>query len=193
MSKKKDTYKEETVEISNLKRYIFYIFLFLIPFLFFIILELSLIIFNYKGNLDLFISAPDELSHYMMCNKYVGRRYFPKEHRYWRSDFFLKQKPENCYRIFVLGGSTAIGFPYGDNLSFSRILQQQLADTFPDKYIEVVNTAMSAINTYTLLDFMDEIIENEADAILIYANLKELMRGLANSTQPANISMLNRR
>ncbi|NOY57369.1 MAG: hypothetical protein GXO75_00350, partial [Calditrichaeota bacterium] len=52
------------------------------------------------------------------------------------------------------------------------------SDAFPEKYIEVVNTAMSAINSYTLLDFMDEILANKPDAILIYAGHNEFYGAL---------------
>jgi tetratricopeptide (TPR) repeat protein len=73
----------------------------------------------------------------------------------------------------VLGESTAAGFPYGNNMMFSRILNHRLADAFPERSIEVMNTAMPAISSYALLDFMDEILENEPDAILIYAGHNE--------------------
>ena len=85
-----------------IKKYIFSFILFIIPILFFIILEIALRIFNYGGNLDLFISATGELSKYKMCNQSVGKRYFHQKYTYWRSDLFLKRKPVNSYRIFVL-------------------------------------------------------------------------------------------
>jgi hypothetical protein len=56
---------------------------------------------------------------------------------------------------------------------FSRILWRRLQDIFPEKRIEVVNIAMSAINSYTLLDFTDEILEYKPDLIIIYAGHNE--------------------
>ncbi len=56
---------------------------------------------------------------------------------------------------------------------FSRILDQQLADAYPDKKIEVVNTAITAVNSYTLFDFVDEILKYHPDAILIYEGHNE--------------------
>lgn len=154
--------------------------LFLFPVAFFALLETALQIVHYGGNTALFVSTPDEDSEYYGVNRNVGRRYFsqldfvPTP----RKDLFLKQKPGNCYRIFVLGGSTAAGFPYGNNLMFSRILQRRLMDTFPDRRIEVVNTAFTAINSYTLLDFMDEILARQPDALLIYAGHNEFYGAL---------------
>ncbi len=152
----------------------------LLPVLFFVVLEGGLRLANYGGNTELFIEAPGEYQRYYLCNPNVGRRYFfmqptipdPPQ------DLFLKQKPENGYRIFVLGGSTTAGYPYGHNLMFSRILQKRLADAFPDRYIEVVNTAMPAVNSYTLLDFMDEILAHEPDLLLIYAGHNEFYGAL---------------
>ena len=79
-------------------------------------------------------------------------------------NLFLKEKPANGYRIFVLGGSTTAGFPYGNNLDFARILNRRLSDQFPEKKIEIINCAMTAVNTYTVLDLMDEILEQQPDA-----------------------------
>lgn len=162
------------------KKRIFHVIAFSIPLIFFVVLELILRVFNYSGDFSLFISAPPEFSQYKMCNPKVGRRYFFTQPSIPdpSSDLFLKEKPENGYRIFVLGGSTAAGYPYGDNLLFTRVLAKRLADTFPEKYIEIVNTATAAINTYTLLDFMDEILDNEPDAILIYAGHNEFYGAL---------------
>jgi hypothetical protein len=85
----------------------------------------------------------------------VGAKYFQRlEYTAPARDIFLRKKPEDCFRIFVMGSSTVVGFPYENNLMFSRILQERLQDAYPDKKIEMVNTAITAINTFTLLDFM---------------------------------------
>lgn len=161
--------------LSPSKKRIFWIITLLLPVLFFILLETGLRIFNYGGNLDLFIGGPAGYENYLRCNPNVARRYFeaqssiptpPKE-------LFLKVKPHNGYRIFVLGGSSAAGFPYGTNVSFPNILERALSRTFPDKKIEVINVSMAAINSYSLLDFTDEILEQSPDALLIYAGHNE--------------------
>ncbi|KAA3613543.1 MAG: hypothetical protein D8M58_16810 [Calditrichaeota bacterium] len=162
------------------KKPLFKIVSLLLPFLFLTLLEVGLRVFNYGGNLDLFISKSGEYSAYETCNPAVARRYFVKEKRLPApsQDIFLKVKPKNGYRIFVLGGSSAAGYPYGENVMFSRILHRRLTNTFPDKMIEVVNTAMPAINSYAMLDFVDEILDNEPDAILIYGGHNEFYGAL---------------
>ena len=162
--------KERQSDLSPAKKRFFSTILLLIPLILLISIELALRVLDYGGNLDLFITGPEEqISHYWMGNPNLGERYFFRQNTKPAppKDLFLKNKPENGYRIFVIGGSTAAGFPYGYNVMFSRILNFQLSSVFPDRHIEVINTAMSAVNTYTFLDILDEILEQQPDAILI--------------------------
>ena len=72
-----------------------------------------------------------------------------------------------------MGSSTVYGYPYDNNLMASRILHQRLEDAYPGKHVEVVNTALTAINSITLKDFIGQILKYEPDAILIYAGHNE--------------------
>lgn len=167
-------------ELSPVRKRLFTAITLLIPVLFFVILELSLGVFQYGGNLELFITAPGEYSDYWMCNPLVGKRYFSRQSTIPDppNDLFLKKKPANGVRIFVLGGSTAAGYPFGDNVMFSRILNFWLSESFPRKHIEIINTSTAAINSYSLMDFTDEILEKAPDAILIYAGHNEFYGAL---------------
>ena len=173
--KKRISASKSPTSTSPAKRRLFQVITLLVPVFSLVILEVCLRLFHYGGNTELFVSTPDEASQYYGINLDVGKRYFylssfnPSP----RKDLFLKAKPKNGYRIFVLGESTTAGFPYGNNLTFTRILNRRLSDTFPDRRVEVVNTAMTAVNSYTLLDFMDEIIGQEPDALLIYTGHNE--------------------
>lgn len=181
LNKKKNNKRTRSPsEIGLGKRIIFSLLLFLIALGALSLVEVTLRLANYGGDLSLFISAPEEVSDYYRLNPDIGKRYFYKQFTVPTppKDLFLKEKPENGYRIFVLGGSTTAGFPYGNNLMFSRILWRRLQDVFPEKRIEVVNTAMAAINSYTILDFTDEILEYEPDLILIYMGHNEFYGAL---------------
>jgi lysophospholipase L1-like esterase len=160
--------------------WLFRLIAFFLPFAFFVVLETILRLINYGGTLDLFISAPADYADYYICNPLVGRRYFFMQSTIPDppNDIFLKKKPENGYRIFVMGESTTAGYPYGNNIMFSRILHKRLADVFPDRHIEVINTAMSAVNSFTMLDYMKEILAQQPDAILIYAGHNEFYGAL---------------
>ncbi|MBN2411623.1 hypothetical protein JXQ31_08020 [candidate division KSB1 bacterium] len=182
--KKTESIKKQNSEISPLKKRIFTFITIFFPIFLLALLELCLHIFNYGGNTRLFIPTPHEDSDYYGINVDVCRRYFYMDDFVPtpRKDLFLREKPRNGYRIFVLGGSTTAGFPYGNNVTFSRILHRQLADTFPDKRIEVINVAMTAINSYTMLDFMDEILAQKPDALLIYTGHNEFYGALGVSS-----------
>jgi len=143
-----------------------------LPFLLLGIIEGAFRIASLGNNMHLFVeSSSDE---YMMVNPYVGEKYFNKfEATSTTNDRFLKRKPENGFRIFVLGSSTVYGYPYDRNLMATRIMHKRLQDAYPDKAIEVVNTAITAINSITLKDFTRQILKHEPDAILFYAGHNE--------------------
>jgi len=162
-------------KISSKQKVVFNVIAGLIPLLILFAIEGSLRLAGYGDNLDLFIKNPTEgYGKYMMVNPKVGKKYFQKfEYTAPPNDIFLAEKPENTFRVFVMGSSTVFGFPYERNLMFSRILHTQLEDAYPDKKIEIVNTAITAINSFTLLDFTDQILKYGPDAILIYAGHNE--------------------
>lgn len=145
---------------------------------------------NYRPTEPLFIDAP-ALTGYIQPNANVIKRFFPKPEMAPNvspdTQYFLKTKPKNSFRIVVQGGSTAAGFPYGRWGSLSGMLQQRFKRLYPEMHIEIINTAMSSVNSFMLLDFVDEIIEIKPDLILIYAGHNEYLGimgvGSAFSTQ----------
>ncbi len=167
--------KKNNIKLNLSKKLIYNSLLICFPFIILFFIEILLRIINYGDDLDLFIKYPfKEFQEYKIVNPEIGKKYFQRlEYTRPGNDMFLKQKPDNGFRIFVLGSSTAIGFPYSGNLTFSRILHKRLQDNYPEKHIEVINTAITAINSFTLLDFINKILKESPDAILIYAGHNE--------------------
>jgi len=96
------------MSIKSRKKIFFYSVLIFLPIVMLLLLELSLRLFSYGDDLSLFVPSAD--SKYLTCNRVVGKRYFSKfEQTTPLYDIFLKEKPENGYRIFVLGESTIQG------------------------------------------------------------------------------------
>ena len=145
------------------------------PVIILLLLEGGLRLISYGDNLNLFIPNPVEgYEDYMIVNPGAGKKYFQKlEYTAPPNDIFLREKPDETFRFFVMGSSTVVGFPYEENLMFSRILHKQLQDAFPEKPIEMVNTAITAINSFTLRDYAKEILKYKPDAVLIYAGHNE--------------------
>ena len=150
----------------------------LIPLVFILVLEFSLRLVNYGEEYPLFISNPTHPD-YVLPRPDIVKRYFNEVEQTPRvsmeANFFLAEKPENGLRIFVQGGSTAAGYPYGLGASLAGMVEHRIRATHPTRYVEVINTAMSAVNSYTLLDFADEIIDQDPDAIFIYAGHNEYL------------------
>jgi len=150
----------------------FSVILIVIPVFFFVILEILLRIFNYGyDNSQWTEIAPGKLT----LNSNIARRYFNNLESLPESihDVFDKDKKQNAFRIFILGESSAAGFPYMPIGSFSRYLQKRLELNYPESKIEVVNTAMTAINSYTLLDIFPGILEQKPDLVIIYTGHNE--------------------
>jgi lysophospholipase L1-like esterase len=89
--------------------------------------------------------------------------------------YFRANKSPGAFRVFVQGESSAAGFPYGLGASLAGVLDQRLERAFPEREIEVISTAMAAVNTYALLEFADEIIAQQPDAIVIYVGHNEYL------------------
>ncbi|MFC3095510.1 SGNH/GDSL hydrolase family protein [Alteromonas sediminis] len=148
-----------------------------IPFLFLLLIEGALRLAGFGGQTPLFIPNPQHPD-YKLARPSVISRYFPDKYApnvSLEPTFFLAEKPENGLRVVVQGGSTAAGFPYGLGASLAGMLDQRLRQSYPDRHVEVINVAMSAVNSYFLLDTADEIIAEKPDAIVIYAGHNEFL------------------
>lgn len=119
-------------------------------------------------------------SRYLEIVPDLGKRYFPSGSFYpsVSHNFMLAEKPANGFRIFVLGGSTARGYPYYYNGSFSSMLKVMLEKSYPGTYFEVVNLAMVAVNSYTVRDLLPHLWKYNPDLILIYSGHNEFYGAL---------------
>jgi tetratricopeptide (TPR) repeat protein len=159
--------------ISKKKYSLYFNFiLLLIPIFIIFILEVSLSVFNYGEPYKQWEIVDSQM---MMCNPEIAKRYFYTTDAvpYPSQDLFDINKKENSLRIFILGGSSAAGYPFTPNGSFARYVRKRLELIYLNKTIEVINTAMAAINSYSLLDMMPGILEQKPDVILFYAGHNE--------------------
>lgn len=166
--------KADTDKTKSNKLY-FRILSWVLVLVFFALIEILLRLFSYGTDMHLFVKQDSEaMEEYMKVNPHAGEKYFTRfEATSGTEDVFLKKKPDNGYRVFLLGSSTIYGYPYGRNLMASRILQQGLEDAFPDLNVEVINTSITAINSITIKDFAYQALKYDPDALLIYAGHNE--------------------
>ena len=139
-----------------------------------VLLEGILRLSGYGTDYPLFIEAKDQPD-YLVMNPEISKKYFSDAENATSGyqELFKKKKDAQTFRLFILGASTGIGYPYRYNGSFHRWLQYSLSTTYPDKNFEIINLSLTAINTYTLLDFTKEVVSYEPNAVLIYAGHNE--------------------
>jgi tetratricopeptide (TPR) repeat protein len=161
----------------------FYLILILIPILFLLILELALQIFNYGPDRRQWIDVNENQ---ITLNYYIAKKYFHSTENapVVLSASFDKEKKNDAFRIFIMGESSAAGFPYLPNGSFSNYIEDRLKLIYPDIPIEVINCGITATNTYAWLDLIPGIIDQKPDLIILYGGHNEYYGALgAASTE----------
>ncbi|GAB5537269.1 MAG: hypothetical protein Rubg2KO_35180 [Rubricoccaceae bacterium] len=171
--------------LSAGKKRLFTVAMLLLPLLFFGLLEIGLRVGGYGADYPLFVDAPGAPGR-LTPSREVAHRYFAAQAAVPtpNPDYFLQDKPEGTIRIVAQGGSSTAGFPYYRGAAFPQVLGERIRQAYPDQEVEVVNTSMAAVNSYTLLDLADEIIDVEPDVVVIYAGHNEFYGALgAASTE----------
>jgi tetratricopeptide (TPR) repeat protein len=160
------------------KQPLFYVIAILLPFLFLLTLEGLLRLSGFGNTYPLFIESSYK-PEYLQANPEIVKRFFhqPEFAPPVGPDTFLfkKDKKPNSLRIVLMGGSSAAGFPYGRFGSPAAMLHQQVKAHFPNSDIEIISVAMASINSYALLDFIDEVIQIKPNAVLVYAGHNEFL------------------
>src|SRR5262249_44821333 len=104
-----------------------------------------------------------------------GRRFFsPGLARAPLPVVFEAEKPPRTCRIFVLGESAAMGFP-APSFSFARILEALLGARFPETRFEVVNTAMTAVDSHVVRQIARDCADHHPDLFVVYMGNNEVV------------------
>ena len=111
----------------------------------------------------------------VVTNQYFGRRFFPASiARTPDVERFQQVKERGTYRIFVLGGSAAMGFPE-PAFGVGRVLEALLREEYEGLNVEVINTAMTAVNSHVVLPIARECARYEPDAMVVYLGNNEVV------------------
>ena len=131
------------------------------------------------GKLEPLFVPVESAPGYLQPNPAAVQRFFPDPRAApdvsIDTTWFPATKAPGTLRLFVQGESSAAGFPYGRFASLGALLQQRLQRSYPDHNVEVINTGMAAVTSYVLLDFADEIIAEQPDAVVIYTGHNEYL------------------
>lgn len=108
-------------------------------------------------------------------NNQFGWRFFGKEKSRAPDPFCIPQvKPPDTVRIFVFGGSAAYGDPQ-PQFGLSRMLETMLIFRNPGTHFEVVNAAMTAIDSNVVLPIARDCAKAHADIWVIYMGNNEVV------------------
>jgi len=174
----------------------FYFVLIGLPILFFVVLELILRLTGYGLDYTQFKAISKYYPEKLFLNPDLPYKFFYNIDKAPSPlpDGFDKVKKADAFRVFVLGESSAAGWPYVPNASFSRYIKRRLELLYPENTIEVINLGISAINSYTIRDFVPGVIEQQPDLILIYTGHNEYYGALgvgSTSSMGSNRFLIN--
>lgn len=157
------------------KRWLMRLLALLLPLTFIFLIEGGLRLFNYGYSSHLFdeIMINDET--HLIPNRNYTDRFFPAAMaRKALPQPFLKEKPEGSLRIFILGESAAYGDP-DSSFGMGRYLEAILETRYPEQDVEVINLAITAINSNVILPLSKELAHYEADAWMLYMGNNEMV------------------
>jgi tetratricopeptide (TPR) repeat protein/lysophospholipase L1-like esterase len=108
-------------------------------------------------------------------NPFFGYRFFPPRMARLSAPLRLeKDKPADALRVVVLGESAALGDPQPE-IGLPRFLELQLEARFPERRVEVINAAMTAINSHVIVEIARELAEFQPDAFVVYMGNNEVV------------------
>jgi tetratricopeptide (TPR) repeat protein len=149
--------------------------IFVIPALLLILLETGLWIFDFGHPTSFTIKSEiDGRIGYVNNDKFIWL-FFPPELARPTIPFIIpREKPARTYRIFFLGGSAAQGDPE-HTFGLARILKVLLQVQYPEIKFEIINTAVTAINSHVVLQIAKDLAHHQPDLFILYLGNNEVV------------------
>ena len=95
-------------------------------------------------------------------------------------------RPAESLRVLVFGESAALGDPE-PAFGFSRFLQALLEARLPDRRVEVINTAVTALNSHAILDVASDSQRLQADFWVVYPGNNEVIGPFGPAAVPSGV------
>ena len=173
--KQEDKKRKPPLPITGRRLWLFRIIaLTVIPILLLLLVELSLRIIGYGFPAAAVVECEIDVRDAYCDNVKFGWRFFPRNIARESEPFiFPADKPDDTYRIFVLGASAAQGEP-DPAFCFGRILQVMLKEEYPSVSFELINTAMTAINSHVVLEIAKDCARHAPDLFIVYLGNNEV-------------------
>ncbi len=156
----------------------------LVPVVFIVAIEGCLRLFGFGYPSQVFLENEGTIRN----NPAFTFRYFPwSMARPMLPVKFAAEKPEGTIRIFVLGGSAAQGFP-GSEFGIGRQLELMLEKAYPNRKFEVINAAITAINSHVVLQIARSCLKYKPDFLVLYLGNNEVVGPYGPGTVLAEFS-----
>ncbi|WP_221031920.1 hypothetical protein [Actomonas aquatica] len=149
----------------------------LAPLLFLSALELSLRLGDYGRDPHFFIpdDSPGAPADAFRSNPRFTESVFPASFGLKAVNLRLtRTKPTGTKRVFLLGGSAAMGVPEA-GFGLAPQLEAALSTMLPGEPIEVHNLGITAINSHVVLPILREVLAFEPDLLVIYLGNNEVV------------------
>ena len=108
-------------------------------------------------------------------NPFFGCRFFPPRLTRLSAPIVLeRKKAPGALRVVVLGESAAMGEPQPE-FGLARMLEVLLAERYPGRPVEVVNAAMTAINSHVIAEIARDLSAFQPDVMVLYLGNNEVV------------------
>ena len=147
----------------------------LLPLLLVLLLECVLRLAGYGYPTGFFQKVRIGNREMLVNNEAFSLRFFPPQLARWPGSIMMEAaKPADTCRIFILGESAARGEPE-PSYSAARYLEILLRERFPGQKFEVVNVAITAINSHVILPLARDVARQRGDLWIIYMGNNEMV------------------
>lgn len=173
----------ERITLQNVpgpRRLLYASLVLLFPVVLLVLVEGVLRIAGYGETPAFFVTQKIGDREFIRLNDAIARRYFPNLEiaPAASTDMFPPVKGAGVKRIFFLGASSMLGYPYMNNASMSSIVRDALREDVPETIWEVVNVSMTAVTSHFVREYGEACLEHEPDLIVVYAGHNEYYGGM---------------
>ncbi len=146
-----------------------------LPLVLFVALELGLRLLAFGHPTSFLLTEKIGGKEMFVSNRQFGWRFFGKQQaRAPGTLAFSRNKAPGTIRVFVFGESAAFGDPQPD-FGLPRMLQALLSERYPQTRFEVINAAMTAINSHAVLPIARDCARADGDIWVIYMGNNEVV------------------
>jgi tetratricopeptide (TPR) repeat protein len=170
--------KPDSRPIKTISRRRLWLFRFaaaLSPIFLFLLLEGALRLFGFGNPTSFFLPATIDGHRVWIQNDHFADRFLGREMA--REPFPLAisaARPANTIRVFVFGESAAFGDPQSE-FGLPRMLEAVMEKRFPGAQFEVINAAMTAINSHAILPIVRDCPSQPGDIWVLYMGNNEVV------------------